>query len=372
MEKKKILIVSRSFYPMNTPRSFRTTELVKEFARQGHDVTLYTVKNSEHHKPFEKEHGVTIRNLGGPSLKTLPTEGGRIKNLFGRAVNRGLNLLFEYPNIELMWRVKKAMENESGYDLLISIATPHPTHWGVSFAWNRNKNLAETWVADCGDPYMGNTMDSFNNLFYFKFFEKAFCRKADYISVPVREAKKGYFEEFHHKIKVIPQGFNFNEVQIDAGEYSPNPVPTFAYAGGLIPGGRDPGPYLDYLAGLDKKYKCIFYTRSTEMVQPYVDKSGGKIEIRDYIPREELLRVLSRMDFLINVENRADRMVPSKLIDYHMAGRPVLSVKSGEVDTELTDQFLEGNYSGRFQFDDPDQYRIENVCNKFLELCEVE
>jgi len=36
MERKKILIVSASFYPENSPHSFRTTELTKEFARQQH------------------------------------------------------------------------------------------------------------------------------------------------------------------------------------------------------------------------------------------------------------------------------------------------------------------------------------------------
>ncbi len=34
-DQKKILIISRSFYPMNSPRSFRTTELVKEFLPKG-------------------------------------------------------------------------------------------------------------------------------------------------------------------------------------------------------------------------------------------------------------------------------------------------------------------------------------------------
>lgn len=42
---RKILIISRSFYPMNSPRSFRTTELAKEFARQGHEVRALTTTN---------------------------------------------------------------------------------------------------------------------------------------------------------------------------------------------------------------------------------------------------------------------------------------------------------------------------------------
>ena len=32
---KRILIVAFSFYPIISPRSFRTTELAKELARQG-------------------------------------------------------------------------------------------------------------------------------------------------------------------------------------------------------------------------------------------------------------------------------------------------------------------------------------------------
>ena len=39
----KILIVSGFFYPQNTPRAFRTTELAKEFARLGHDVVYISL-----------------------------------------------------------------------------------------------------------------------------------------------------------------------------------------------------------------------------------------------------------------------------------------------------------------------------------------
>lgn len=369
MHNKKILIVSRSFYPMNSPRSFRTTELVKEFARQGHKVTLYTIREEEHHVPFGQEYGVKIRDLGKPSFPTFDTSGGRLKNLAGRALNRGLNLLFEYPAIELTRMVKKALKKEGRYDLLISIAVPHTVHWGVAAARSAEHPIADVWAADCGDPYMGEEMDSFRKLFYFKYVEKWFCRKADYITVPIEEAKEAYYPEFREKIRVIPQGFNFDDVRVNKNGYKPNPVPTFAYAGGLIPGGRDPGPFLDYLAGLEREYKCIFYTRSTDMVRPFVERSGGRIEIRDYIPRDELLNVLGRMDFLVNVENKTGKQLPSKLIDYSIAGRPVLPVGSGEVDRDTVDRFLEGNYSGQLRFDDIGRYRIENVCAQFLKLC---
>ena len=71
MEKKKILIVSKSFYPEISPRSFRTTELVKEFCRLGHDVTLYTLKDNEVQQLLVKEFGFKLKGLGKLRFKNL-------------------------------------------------------------------------------------------------------------------------------------------------------------------------------------------------------------------------------------------------------------------------------------------------------------
>jgi hypothetical protein len=367
--KKKILIVSRSFYPENSPRSFRTTELVKEFARQGHDVTLYTIKRDDIHPDFERGYGVKIKNLGPLKFSEInPNQDFGISRALKRVIRRGSNLFFEYPDIELMFKVKSVLKNENEYDLMITIAVPHPIHWGAALARNANHRIAETWIADCGDPYMGQTLDSFNKMFYFGWFEKLFCKKADWISVPIEDATEGYYPEFRDKIRVIPQGFNFNEVEIDQKTYKRHEVPTFAYAGGLIPGGRDPGEFLNYLTGLDREYKFILYTKNRSMVTPWLDRAAGRIEIRDYIPREELLKVLSRMDFLVNFENSSSLMSPSKLIDYYLTGRPVLDVANQNIDREKIDQFLNGEYQNGHQFNGIDRFRIESVTRQFLNL----
>ena len=47
IDRKKILLVSSAFYPEISPRSFRATELAKEFCRRGHDVTVIS-KFREH------------------------------------------------------------------------------------------------------------------------------------------------------------------------------------------------------------------------------------------------------------------------------------------------------------------------------------
>ncbi|WP_159800585.1 glycosyltransferase [Flavobacterium sp. MK4S-17] len=366
MDTKKVLIVAKSFFPMLSPRAFRATELVKELARQGHDVTVYIPKEDSVHLEFEKEHNIVIKDLGKNKFPEITFSGGGVSGTIKRGLKRALGLLLEYPDVQLVGRVSKALKNESGYDLLISIAVPYPIHWGVAASIGKSHKPAKVWVADCGDPYMGDISDSFKKLFYFKYVEKWFFKKTDYISIPIESAKKGYYPEFHKKMVIIPQGFNFDEV--DKGSYTPNPVPTFIYAGGFIPGFRDPVPFLKELVTIDKPFKFIIYTKNNTLIKPFISQLGDKLEVRPYINRNELLKILSQADFLVNFNNADVIQSPSKLIDYKLSGRPILNVEYSSVDRKVIDEFFDANYSNAHKIDNIDDYNIKNVAKKFLEL----
>ena len=364
---KKILIVSRSFYPQNSPRSFRTTELAKEFARQGHEVRVITPKSQGIHQIFEKEYQIKIKDLGTPSWKQLNLKGGKSGIFLKRIFIRFAKLLFEYPEIELMGLVKKALKQESGYDLLISIAVPYPIHWGVAASRSNNKPIAKVWAADCGDPYMGAENDTFNKLIYFKLVEKWFCRKADYLTVPNVGSREGYYPEFWKKIKIIPQGFKFEEIK--KADYNREPgKPRFAYAGLFIKNRRDPKEFCEYLLHLDLSFEFHVYTNNEDLIKPWAEKSNGRIQLKGFLPREELLFELSKLDFMINFDNVGDKQTPSKIIDYAIIGKPVISIKTGKLDKINLDRFLMGDYSGAYKIENPEQYHIENVTKKFIEL----
>jgi hypothetical protein len=302
-------------------------------------------------------------------LPPLAAEANKTLRLVTRPTAKILDILFHYPDIELTWRIPKALEKESGYDLMISIAYPYPVHWGCAMALKKNPGICKTWVADCGDPFMGNRAVNHNRPFYFAHLEKWFSRKAHFITVPIEEARGAYFPEFHSKIRVIPQGFNFEEISISK-DYIGHEVPTFAYAGQFMPGQRDPTRLLRYLTSVKKDFKCILYARNTSFVQPLINKLGTKVEVRNYISRDKLIKVLRQMDFLVNIENNTHVQLPSKLIDYAVAGRPVLSVSSNSIDTVTVDQFLNGNYANKAALPDLERYDIRNVANQFLALCD--
>jgi len=110
MNKKKILIVSKYFFPVINPRSFRTTELAKELARQGNDITVLIPKKGIDYSDFEKEHKLKILDLGILNFQEIEISAGKIKGLFERVLRRSLQLLFEYPDIELMFKVKRKLK----------------------------------------------------------------------------------------------------------------------------------------------------------------------------------------------------------------------------------------------------------------------
>jgi len=365
---KKICIISQAIFPADQPRAFRATELAKELARKGYDVVLYAVLGVFDYSSFEKEFNIKVKNIGKMWFATLNSDNNERRNFIDKVLGKLLHRLIEYPNIEFMFRMPGILRKEKNIYLLISSAHPHPIHWGCAAARSFfQKKFPQIWIADCGDPYMGNKFFKKKPLFYFRYLEEWFCAKADYITIPIEGAKDGYYPKFHDKVKIIPQGFQFNDIDINTCPPN-NQVPTFAYAGVFYKGFRDPSIFLQYLTTIKRPFKFIIYTQNQSIIKPYLSLLYGRIEVRQYIPRNELLKILSNMDFLINIENGTLVHSPSKLIDYAIAKRPILSFSPDVVPRTAFEEFLNGNYAQQFVVKDVDQYRIESIAERFISL----
>lgn len=373
MNKKKILVVGRTFFPEQSPRSFRTTELAKELARQGHhvDVLLPQTMQAKIEQSFDNSVGINFMYYGPLTWKPFKRSNNRFIGDWPRKVGRLMFLLFEYPNIEIYFKLPAKLKLLKGYDLMISIAVPHENHWAIAKVRTVDNPIAKTWVADCGDPFMKNVLETIAPPFYFNNLENSFLEKADFITVPTENSIAAYNNKYHEKFKVIPQGFNFDEV--NTVEIKPiHTVPTFAYAGSVSPTGiRSLHQVIAALKQIGKPFAFHVFGGNAKAVLTDIAKGyEDKIILHNGIPRQELLFKLSEMDFLVNLDNGTHLNTPSKLIDYALAKRPILNVNPINPEHEKITNFLNGDYREAVVVQDLQNYNISNVATKFLNLLE--
>jgi hypothetical protein len=363
---QKIVIISGTIFPHRSPRSHRATELAKELVRQGHEVTLAAVLGSYDYTRFQCDTGVIVRDLGISKFEWRNSDIKQLElPLWRKGIIYVLRKLFAFPDILVGIRTARFLKKCGHYDRLITVAVPYPIHWGAAYAKRHYSHLKETiWASDCGDPYMGNPHS--RHPFYFKWIEEWWCRTTDYIVIPTELAIDGYYPEFHDKIRIIPQGFEFKE-NLKA-DYKKNPKPTFAYSGMVYPGMRDPRAFLDYLTEKKEDFLFIVYTNKPGLFMPYLERLSGRIEMRDYVPHDQLITELSKMDFLINIRNESSVQLPSKLIDYYMTGRPILEISSVFTEKDAFEDFCRADYHSRLVIHDPERFDIKNVAKSFIEL----
>jgi hypothetical protein len=364
----KILIISQHLFPMPTPRAHRTTELVKELSRQGHEVILYAVIGKHDYTDFEKKYNVIVKKIPIYFQKyPYNSDGNSKRTLIDKVLGRLLGKIVEFPNIEFMFRGPKIIQQENEIDALITIADPHQIHWGTALARKKKyENFPPVWIADCGDPFMFNS-DGKNHFAYFSKYEKLFGKYCDFITVPAEKSIKGYYPEFIPKIRVIPQGFKF---VLNTERKEPNNAElTFAYAGSFYKDIRNPASFLHYIATSNLNFRFVIFTQFDDIIKPFKILFGERLVLKKPIDRHKLIEELKEMDFLINVENiNSPAQRPSKLIDYAITGRPILSVNPEKLDKNTIDQFLQKNYSGQLIVDNLEQYQIEHVAKKFTDL----
>ena len=357
-----ISIVCYRFYPEESPRAFRATELALELARKGHRVTVFASEHEDKEKRdrFTDENHIDFHSFTAVEQKNAVKTGlflSHVKSLNARM----MHYFFNYPESKLKGVICRQVRIPEDTDLIISIAVPHAIHDAVA---SLERPPHAIWVADCGDPFMFRGKGP--HPWYFKNMEKRWCRACHYISVPFEGARQAYYPEFESKIHVIPQGFNMEELVLP--KYKKTDVPTFIYAGVFYNGFRDPRPLLEALCRCTEDFRFLIYSANADkFTAPFRQRLGERLVCCKPIPRRDLLPLLCQADFLINFDNNNTVQLPSKLIDYSISGRPVLNVRK-DFDIQLIQDFLHGDYSRRMQLPDVSFFDIRNVAEAFLRL----
>lgn len=360
----RILIVTHWFYPRQNPRAFRAFELYREF-KKNNEVDVLVGDWKKYLKNDEDYHKMDCFSSQEVTNKNAKLSNKRIIQFGIKAVQYFIGDRYLLSGGRFLY---KSM-NFSKYDAVISIGLPFYVHWIVSKKLRKYHGKIVS-ISDWGDPFVGDHGKKIAP--YFKGIQKRICNTFDYVVTPTDNAVKYYqkYKTNREGIKVIPQGFDFSEVEV--GNYRVNSVPHFAYAGIFYRDKRNPEQFLDFLAKIDSDFVFTIYTVKhgpmyQDILLKYKEILKDKLIINDTIPRIDCIKELSLNDFLVNIDNIDNIQVPSKLIDYTLARRPILNFKQDAIPKENFMKFLLADYSGQYSINIED-YNIINVAGKFYGL----
>lgn len=366
-----ISILTGTFFPNIHPRAFRAKELAEEFERQGHHVTVINLRTVDgfNYDEYAKKHNLKIINLGIFNENRLEQKAARKKS--NSWWERKKRFLIEYLFNGYLFsygpRIAKKLNCLKSSDMVIALSTPFPCHYGF-YKYVKKNGRDFVAILDSGDPFYNSHQTP--RAFWFKYLAKEVYRNCDFLTIPTENAISLYTPLISkEKIKVIPQGFNMRNLKVYSGNRTA-PV-KFAYAGVFYWDIRNPEFIFKVLENIQVDYEFYIFmrykdARLDDVLEKYPNvRRHIKMQFR--VPHDELIYELSKMHFLLNIENLSNTQMPSKLIDYGIVKRPILSCNENNFEESKLLRFLNGDYRGSYEVN-VDEYNIEVIASKFLDL----
>jgi hypothetical protein len=335
-----ILAVSFAYPPLAYPRSIQVARLLKNTEAS---TALFCA-----HEPAARRDD-TIE----PNASSFLTTCGRIEvksTASSRLINR-LSYRFRRP----IWNTRNLAPDAYGHwgsdvikgvreylktgafqpDIIVTFAQPFTDHL---IGLELKKELGLPWLAHFSDPWVDNPFGSSDeeiqslNLA----LERSVAETADMLAFTSQETVDLFFakypKELARKAAVLPQCF-------DSGRYAevrPEGKITLRYLGNFY-GSRTPRPLVQALKEIEKEGNGILEDVQFELVgSGHADDvkrlaeglPEGLLTVRASVDYATSLSLMSSADALIVIDAPAAHSVflPSKLVDYIGANRPVFGI----------------------------------------------
>jgi len=361
----RILFVS-GFLPPHAPiGAVRPGKLDEYWRNAGHDVRTIAialpsdisagnaaVHPDVHYLPYEvpgrvvtKLKSIFTRPSAGQPNRTpakpqtsSPAEGATIAKL-------GLTDLYRqavlFPDKYRSW-IKPAIQLGLSWqdrwkpDLVYSSGPPHS---GQVVAARLASRFQVPWIAEFRDLWIGDPYFDRHKIikpFHDRFAQATLSRAQGFVVV-TNEARERLGRMTGKPIQLSYNGYDPKDFE---GLENIEPIDrerlTIVHAGTIYPGRRDPTPLFKAIATLGdkrKKIRCLFYSDMNGSVAALTRQIGIEdcVEIRDAVPRVQILRVERQADILLEcrwIDPAGDGVIPGKLFEYIGARRPILSLGS--------------------------------------------
>lgn len=372
---EELLIVSFSYAPMLNPRAFRWTALAEEFARRGVRVrvvcswqpgmaSLQTINGVEIHRVgnrfveqaralLARFRGSRPRSTGGLSLQKPVASLGNVIGWIWRQI--------AWPDTTCVWyaaarRKAEILLRETPNATVVSVSPTFTAALVGNTIARRQGGLR--WVFDMGDPFSIAGESPANNFRLYsrlnRRVERELFENADAVTLTNATVRQRYAElypECADRLHVIPPLLTSTSLQPEIQPATPlaleDPI-RIVYVGSLYRQLRRPDFLLALFMGLVKaggsrRFELHFFGDTRECSDafvPYGNQVGQTIQLHGVVPRKDALAAIKEASIVVNLGNTNPCQLPSKLVKYAAANKPILNIvrHSGDV----SENFMKG------------------------------
>jgi len=350
---KNVLLITRSYYPLNVASAHRPVKLAKflpGFGWTPHVLTLdWTRRYAQRVYGFDCYDPLLVGQSPCETtclpIRSYPKYS--IKGILDRSYGK-------FSRYRVSWRLYRDLLNaardlvrQKSFDAILAES---PSSWVLAIADQIARESRIAWVADLQDipDELGGqiTRAQWRQIR----LEVATCKSASAVIAMSRPLADKLSARHTAPVHVVPYGF-------DPDDYPPAPDTKSEYFDivycGLVYGERNPAPLLDALDGILEEGKIDI---SRIRVRFYGEPPGrlahlaagracaNLVEAMGRVPLHEMIRIEQQAAVLLMLPHpSAEGVVPSKIFDYLGARRPILSVPG---DQSVTDAIIQETGAG--------------------------
>ncbi|MBK9337750.1 MAG: glycosyltransferase [Lewinellaceae bacterium] len=357
----RLLLITAWYHPFIHPRAHRWTSIAEYWAAQGHEVHVVCARRRNCPDTAEV-NGVQVHRAGFDSLKEVAyflsgstTGRGRVGGAVrqpGR-IERIAMWLYRtfwkniyFPDDACLWyflarRKVRTLLAAQPFDALVSVSLPFTGHLVGMYA--RRCSPGVRWLADIGDPFTIQAQP-LNNAFLYahisRRLERTVLENADAVVVTNSGAVRAYREQFGDvtaRIGVVPPVWEQSKPQ----PFSVREGLNLGYFGALYTPVRTPDAFLGLLnktiAARPELLGLLQVHFFGEVFPEFFEKLNRApgVQMHGLRARAEVQAAMRQMDVLVNIGNTTEYQLPSKVVDYLAAGKPVLHLSYTEHDPFL-------------------------------------
>lgn len=370
----RVVIVTHGYAPALNARAFRWTALAEHWAARAHEVHVVTVKsqgtssglvNGVHvHRVgvYLDRIGLAARQSGhAGEASGLKTSGNPLKAIVLRSLIRFAKSVHDltwkkiyWPDYAAPWIPAAALKTRSllaGHPetVLLSVSLPFSGHIAAYLAGARGHR--GKWIVDTGDPFSFMTDTPTNNHLLYSALNAAADRRileaSAAVTVTSEGTKREYARLFGHedKIHVIPPMLS---VEPAPSPSRTGPYSDLVYIGTLNRRIRNPDRLLALFHAVvqqhpEQKLNLHFYGETgdcSESLSSVPEEIRSRVHVHGLVSRTEALDAARNALAVVNIGNATHFQLPSKLVEYATAGRPILNLVQQSPDS--SEEFLRG------------------------------